>query len=107
MSLDEHWVRPLPSPAIEEPSEGAPEASQRLVEALPSEPYRQCTHVALGAANSPFQQSWRENYERWKKRKNFDPECCSHPARVLVNGRPLCRRHAGMVLLKACEDMGI
>lgn len=105
MSLDEHWVRPLPSPAIEEPSEAASEASQRLVEALPSEPYRQCTHVALGDAGSEYLQGWRR--VRWEDRVDFDPKNCSHAARVLLNGRPFCRRHAGMVLLEKCEEMGI
>lgn len=103
--IEEPWVIPLPSPALEEAAEGAPEGCQRLVEPLPVHPYRQCTHAALGDADSTFLQNWREKH--WEGREDFVPSNCSHAARVLLNGQPLCRRHAGMILLAKCEEMGL
>lgn len=105
MTEEEPWVRPLPSSTAEDSSEQGEEASQRLVEPLPLQPYRQCTHIAVGDAGSEYLQNWRA--QRWKERQNFDYTLCSHSARVLLNGQPLCRRHAGMMLLAKCEEMGL
>lgn len=101
---------PIVWPTGAEP-EGAVNAAgedQRLIQQLPSTPYRQCTHVAIGDEGRPYLQRWREGRFAEKiEEQGFIASNCAHNARVLVNGQPLCRRHAGMVLLAMCEEMGI
>lgn len=104
--MSEDWlVRPVEGEVpIQEQGD-----STRLIQEHPLHPYTQCTHPALGDSNSEYLKGWRVGRAAsyWSRQKDVDfvAENCSHAARVRVAGQPMCRRHAGMVLLAMCEDM--
>lgn len=100
---DELWVQPIAMDEGEPVEEQEP--TPKLVTPVGGEATRQCTHVAQGDQGSEYLTEWR--LKHYGKREGFVPANCSRQARVRVDGRPLCRRHAGMVLLEMCERKGI
>lgn len=105
------FIRPLGPEAPPVGDDGSPGA-EKVLEAHPYPPFTQCTHPALGDLNSAYLQGWREKRFEEKNEKRgtstiFVAENCSHPARVRLFGQPLCRRHAGMILLAIVESEGI
>lgn len=105
----EDWVvRPLPDIASEnippEPGKVSPDG-ERVLEPHPYPPYTQCTHPATGDLRSRYLQSWRKAHYKDRIEKGiFNHLNCSHAARVILFGAPMCRRHAGMILLQIVES---
>lgn len=68
------------------------------------EPLPQCS---VKVDDPPHNAGWRVRNTQ-KRRPTYDPERCQCVSAVKIDGRPLCKRHAGIValewLVKATRD---
>lgn len=100
MSNADWMVRPA--------GEAVPEAAPKLVGLLPREPRVQCGHLSQSAAASEWLRARRPLRKDWRLDvQDFSPENCALAALYTVAGLPVCSRHAGLILLDACLEMGI
>ena len=95
------FVRPIDEPKIVE---------NKLVRLLARDTFIQCGHLAQHDAASTRNAAYRRQRceQYWKERTaDFVAENCARQALYEVGKLPVCSRHAGLLLLDACLELGI